>query len=126
MNIVDSCGWLAYLRDEANRPFFEPVLHNKNELIVPAITVYEVTRQLMSYYPEQFVTTVFKAMSVLRIEHLDASGMLSAAHAARQYKLHMADAIIWQTAQAHGAKLYTQDAALEGLPGVVYRAKQQL
>ncbi len=35
----------------------------------------------------------------------------------------MADAIIWQTAQTHGAALYTQDAALAQLPGLRYQAK---
>ena len=46
-----------------------------------------------------------------------------AALAAQTYKLHMADAIIWQTAQTHSAVLYTQDAALAQLPGVRYQAK---
>ena len=35
----------------------------------------------------------------------------------------MDDAIIWQTAQTHGAALYTQDAALAQLPGLRYQAK---
>jgi predicted nucleic acid-binding protein len=39
------------------------------------------------------------------------------------YKLHMADAIIWQTAQTHQATLYTQDAAFQDVPDVVYEAK---
>ncbi len=47
-----------------------------------------------------------------------------AASAALQHRLAMADAIIWQTAQTHGAALYTQDVDLQGLPGVVFRPKQ--
>jgi predicted nucleic acid-binding protein len=38
----------------------------------------------------------------------------------------LADAIIWQTAQAHGATLYTQDAALKNLPNVKFKAKPPL
>ena len=49
----------------------------------------------------------------------------ASARAAATHKLAMADAIIWQTAQAHGAALYTQDIDLQGLPGVVYRPKAQ-
>jgi len=49
--------------------------------------------------------------------------MRAAAQASRRYALAMANVIIWQTAQAHQAKLYTQDADLRGLPDVVYQAK---
>jgi predicted nucleic acid-binding protein len=42
---------------------------------------------------------------------------------AKKYQLAMADAIIWQTAQAHNATLYTQDAALKDLPNVKFQAK---
>ena len=40
-----------------------------------------------------------------------------------RYKLAMADAIIWQTAQLHQAQLFTQDGGLKDVPGVQYRAK---
>jgi predicted nucleic acid-binding protein len=35
----------------------------------------------------------------------------------------MGDAIIWQTAHLHGAKLYTQDAGLRQMPNVMFKAK---
>jgi len=67
---------------------------------------------------------VFRSMSALRVVTLDADGAYMAAQSAIRYKLHMADALIWQTAQAHGAMLYTQDAALAHLPDVKYQAKK--
>jgi predicted nuclease of predicted toxin-antitoxin system len=54
---------------------------------------------------------------------LDDAQLLAAAQNAARYKLAMADAIIWQTAQVNQAMLYTQDADLQDLPGVVYQAK---
>jgi predicted nucleic acid-binding protein len=54
---------------------------------------------------------------------LSADQMLLASVAAQTYKLAMADAIIWQTAQVHQAKLFTQDDDLKGLPNVKFKAK---
>ena len=43
---------------------------------------------------------------------------LAAASYSIDYKLSMADAIIYATAQAHGAELITSDAHFTGLPDV--------
>jgi predicted nucleic acid-binding protein len=58
-----------------------------------------------------------------RFVPLELDVFVAAASASKQYKLHMTDAIIWQTAQSHGATLYTQDAALKDLPNVKFKAK---
>jgi predicted nucleic acid-binding protein len=65
----------------------------------------------------------FAYMSLAQLAPADWALFRQAARAAAEHKLALADAIIWQTAQAHGAALYTQDADLQGLPGVVYRPK---
>lgn len=62
-------------------------------------------------------------MSKGQIVHLDSDGLRLAAIASLRYKFAMADAIIWQTAQMHGAQLFTQDADLKDAPGVQYRVK---
>ena len=46
---------------------------------------------------------------------------LSAALTSLKYKLPMADSLIFATAQAHGAVLWTQDDHFKSLPGVNYR-----
>jgi predicted nucleic acid-binding protein len=43
---------------------------------------------------------------------------LAAASLSIDYKLPMADAIIYTTAQAHHSELITSDAHFSGLPGV--------
>jgi uncharacterized protein len=121
--MVDSCGWLEFFLGDRNRAFFEPVLADTQHLLLPPLVVYEVCRRIHTLYDASAAERAFRAMSTVPIAQLDANGMFAASLASQRHKLHMADAIIWQTAQAHGATLYTQDAALQGLPGVAYQAR---
>lgn len=123
MNIVDSCGWLEHFLAGPNADFFAPVLQDADHLMVSALSVFEVCRRVVTLYGADQAEVVHRAMASLPVVQLDAAGMHLAALNSVKHKLHMADAIIWQTAQAHGALLYTQDAALSSLPGVVYQAK---
>jgi predicted nucleic acid-binding protein len=54
---------------------------------------------------------------------LDTRLALAAAEISDRHKLATADAIIYATAQAHGADVLTCDAHFEGLPGVILIAK---
>lgn len=123
MNVVDSCGWLEYIADGPNAMFFEPALIDLTRLIVPSITIYEVCKRVLLQSGQAFAERAVKAMSRGNVVHLDANNLQLAAIASVQYKLAMADAIIWQTAQLHQAQLFTQDADLMFAPGVQYRAK---
>lgn len=123
MNVVDSCGWLEYFADGSNASFFEPALTDLPNLIVPAITIYEVCKRVLVQSGQTFADRAVNAMSRGQVVHLDPDNLLLAAIASVHYKLAMADAIIWQTAQLHEAQLFTQDADLIDVPGVRYRAK---
>ena len=124
MNVVDSCGWLEHLIGGSNSHFFEPILADQDRLLIPQLVIYEVCRRVLQFGAPGTADKVFRSMSALHVVTLDADGAYMAAQSAIRYKLHMADALIWQTAQAHGAMLYTQDAALAHLPGVKYQAKK--
>ncbi len=123
VNVVDSCGWLEHLIGGSNAQFFEPILLDQDQLLIPQLVIYEVCRRVLQFGAPGTADKVFRSMSALRVVTLDADGAYMAAQSAIRYKLHMADALIWQTAQAHGAILYTQDAALAHLPDVKYQAK---
>ncbi len=123
MNVVDSCGWLEYFADGPNASFFEPALSDLPNLVVPAITVYEVCKRVLVQSGQTFADRAVNAMSRGQVVHLDADNLRLAAIASIRYKLAMADAIIWQTAQVHQALLFTQDVDLMKAPGVRYRAK---
>jgi len=123
MNVVDSCGWLEYFANGPNADFFAPIIENEKKLIIPQVVVYEVTRRLVHQRGEQAAQLALEFLGRGRLVGLDAAGLYSAAIAAAQYKLAMADALIWQTAITHGAQVYTQDADFKDVPKVVYRAK---
>lgn len=123
MNVVDSCGWLAYFLDDPGADFFAPAIEDTAQLLVPGIVVYEVSKRLAQLHGQAWVDKSLAYFKLGRFVHLDMTAYGQAALAAQIYKLHMADALIWQTAQTHGATLYTQDAALADLPGVRYQAK---
>lgn len=123
MNVVDSCGWLEYFANGPNADFFAPVIEDVEQLLVPAIAVFEVSRRLLHTSTQAIAEAAVEHMGKARIVHLDAQGMFNASQAAIAYRLALADAIIWQTAQTNAARLYTQDVDLRGLPGVHYQAK---
>jgi len=123
MNVVDSCGWLEYIADGPNAAFFASALIDLPKLVVPSITIYEVCKRVLVQSGQAFAERAVNAMSRGHIVHLDANNLQLAAIASVRYKLAMADAIIWQTAQLHQAQLYTQNADLMLVPDVQYRAK---
>jgi predicted nucleic acid-binding protein len=118
VNVVDSCGWLEYFANGPNADFFEPALIDDTALLVPAITLFEVSRVLLRQRGEVAAQTALAFMNRGKLADLDPSGLLRAAQASIEHRLAMADALIWQTACDLGATLWTQDADLAGLPGV--------
>jgi predicted nucleic acid-binding protein len=124
MNIVDSCGWLEYFADAPNASFFESVLMDSEQLLVPRISIYEVCRRLLHLKLPQQAEHAMTLMTKGKVVDLSPAQLLDASASAIRFQLAMADAIIWQTAQVHGAALYTQDADLKGLPLVKFKAKK--
>jgi predicted nucleic acid-binding protein len=123
VKVVDSCGWLEHIANGTNAAFFSPLLQDEADLLVPGLVVYEVSRRMIVWGQDAALQKVLKVMKRLSCPDLGLEQLHQAAVASNRYKLHMADAIIWQTAQVHRATLYTQDAALQGLPGVIFQAK---
>ena len=123
MNVVDSCGWLEYFGNGTNVDFFAPAIENVQQLIVPHLVVYEVSKRLRQLYGDDGEARGIVFLEKGRFIGGEMELMRQAAMSSKTYQLAMADAIIWQTAQTHQAKLYTQDIDLKGLPGVVFKAK---
>jgi predicted nucleic acid-binding protein len=72
---------------------------------------------------EEKADQVIAFTQVCQVIALDTEIALEAAEVCRSHKLATADAIIYATAQAKGAKLLTCDAHFEGLPGVTFIPK---
>lgn len=124
MNVVDSSGWLEYFADGPNADKFAPAIENTRELIVPALSIYEVFKRVLQQRDASAALRAVALMQQGREVVLDATLALSGAKLSVDLKLPMADSIILATARAYRATLWTQDADFEAMEGVKYFAKR--
>jgi predicted nucleic acid-binding protein len=123
MNVVDSSGWLEYFANGPNADFFAPAIENTAELVVPALSLYEVFKRVLQQRGEGDALQAVAAMMQGRVVDLDTDLALSAARVSAALKLPMADSVMLSAAQRQAATLWTQDSDLKGIPGVEYIAK---
>ena len=119
-NLVDSCGWLEYFSDGGNADFFAPAVENTERLIVPALCIAEVFKVLQRERGEDIAFAAISAMNQGRIVALDMKLAIDAAKLSLSHKLPLADSIIYATARAENAWLWTQDGHFEKLPRVKF------
>jgi predicted nucleic acid-binding protein len=123
MNLVDSSGWLEYFADGRNAKFFAPALEDTENLIVSTINIYEVFKRVLQQRGEDAALQAVALMQQANIVDVTSPIAMDAANLSAELKLPMADSIIFATARAYGATLWTQDADLDGLPGVRFTKK---
>ena len=123
MNVVDSSGWLEYFTNGPNADFFASAILDTDELIVPAISIYEVFKRILRDSNEGDALSMIAVMSKGIVIPLDMELSLDAAKFSIDLRLPMADSIILATARGHNAILWTQDSdrlIFRGLEGVEY------
>ncbi len=123
MNVVDSSAWLEYFGDGPNASAFAPAIENLDELVIPALTLYEVFKRTHQIADESVALNAAAVMMQGRVVELDAMLALGAARLSLDTGLAMADAVILATARADDAVLWTQDAHFDGLDDVEFRPK---
>ncbi|MDX2179782.1 MAG: type II toxin-antitoxin system VapC family toxin [Bryobacteraceae bacterium] len=116
MVVVDSSGWIEHLCQGPEAGFFEEALEAKP--IVPSIVLTEVRR--FSLLNGLEFGRVWARMREGMQWPLDADLALSAAELGLRHRLHISDSIIYATALAHDATLWTMDEHFEKLPRVKY------
>ena len=117
--VLDSSCWLEVFDGGARAALFEAVAAEPEKLIVPVTTLYEVFKYLARVKGAESATRAALYMQRGRVIDLDSSIVLAAAGNG----LPMADSLIYATAQAHEAMVWTQDAHFDGLTGVRYFRK---
>ncbi len=122
-NVVDSSAWLAYLADEPSGSHFARAIEDTAHLIVPAICILEVFKVVARQRGDGDALQVAALMQQGRVVDLDAALALVAAKAGIDYKLPLADGIVYATAQSVGGVLWTQDDDFEELPDVRFFRK---
>lgn len=123
LHVVDSCGWLEYFLDTPLADFFEPVILDEDQLIVPVIALYEVHKRLSQLVPAELVNQCLQVMQRGKVVALDSEAALQASALAQQYNLAMADAMMYSIALQQQATFWTQDVDYQGLPDVRFQAK---
>lgn len=118
MNVVDSNGWLEHFGDGPNPAFFEEPLLQVDELIVPAISIFEVFRRVLQQRDETSALQAAALMQQGRTLALDPALSMAAARMSCDLELPMADSIVLATARQLKAVPWTQGADFESLPGV--------
>jgi len=122
MNLVDSSGWIEYFFAESNAGYFSQPIEAVDELIVPVVCIYEVFKKVNIVGYEAQALQAVTQMKLGRVIDLTEDVALSAALISLKHKLPMADSLIYASARAHEAVLWTQDEHFRDLPGVNFRA----
>jgi predicted nucleic acid-binding protein len=124
MNVVDSSAWLEYFADGPNAGVFAPAIERTRELLVPSICLLEVFKRVLQQRDESAALQAVAAMEQGRVVPLDGPLALTAARLGVDFKLPLADSVVFATARHHDALLWTQDADFKGLPGIRFSAKR--
>jgi len=124
MILVDTCGWLEYFTEGPLAENYARFLEkDQQELLVPVIVVYEVYKFLKRETDEELALAAIAQLEGCKIAHLDSALALEAADISAEYRLAMADAIVYATARHYQAELISSDADFERLPDVRYITK---
>ena len=124
MNVVDSSGWIEYFINGTNAELFAPPIQDSENLIVPTICLYEVFKRVLLKLGDDKALKTIGQMSMGTIVDLDRSISMQAAQVSLEFKLAMADSIIFATTRAYDAALWTQDEHFKYLEGVRYIEKK--
>ena len=123
MNVVDSSAWLSYFAGDANAIIFSTPIENIEELIIPSITITEVFKIVLRQCGEDMALEVIAHMEQGKVVPLDSSLAIDSAKYGVDYKLPLADSIIYATGQKFKAIIWTQDVDFKSLEGVKYYEK---
>jgi predicted nucleic acid-binding protein len=118
MRLVDTSAWIEWLIDSDTGKAVAGALPERDQWLVPTIVQLELAKWLTREAGEDKADQAIAFTETCAVVPLDTRLALAAAEVSGREKLATADAIIYATAQAHGADVLTCDAHFEGLPGV--------
>ena len=121
--VVDTSAWIEWLTGSALGRKLARAFPDKAHCIVPTLVQLELSKWLLRERGEEIADQVIAYTQKCVVVPLDTAIALLAAELHRQHKLATADAVIYATAQRHGAQLLTCDVHFQRLPGVVLYSK---
>lgn len=123
MLVVDTSVWIEWLVGSPLGKKLGKEFPDKSECIVPTLVQLELSKWLVRELGDEQADQVIAYTQKCVVIPMDTRIALLAAEMHRQYKLATADAIVYATAQEHGANVLTCDAHFEKLPRVAYFRK---
>ncbi len=124
MKLVDSCGWLEYLADSKNAEFFSKAINDFENLIIPTICITEVFKKVLKEKGENEALLIVSMMKQGNVINLDENIVLMAAKYGLDYKLPLADSIVYATGIKYKAEILTHDTDFKDLTGVIFFPKK--
>ena len=122
-HVLDSSGWIECLDAGPNTPHFAPVLRKLPDLIVPAIVLTEVRKVVLQQRSREQADDIVRTMRTGEIVSIDEDIALAAAEFFVQFRLPLADSLIYAVSRARHATLWTQDEHFKDVPHVRYFPK---
>jgi predicted nucleic acid-binding protein len=106
-----------------NARHFRAVIKRTEEVIVPALVLYEVSKQAFLWQGEEYAKAIAVMLGASIYVEVSREIVAVAVDASIRHKLTTADSLIYATALEHDATLWTQDKHFRDLPHVKYFEK---
>ncbi len=123
MRVVDTSAWIEVLDGSPAGGRVRGELPDLDQWLIPTIVIFELAKWVARVRGEDVADEVAAYADNCMVAGLDTDIALSAAEISVRHKLAAADAIVYATAQAHGADILTCDRHFENLPGVRFIPK---
>lgn len=120
---LDSSAWIEIAHQGPNARRFLQAAGDLTKVVVSTITLYEVWKYTATNADEARAQQLVDLLQQGVVIPPDAAISLSAAALSVKHKTAMADSLIYATALAYKATLWTQDSDFEKLPHVKYLPK---
>ncbi|MCL2845699.1 MAG: type II toxin-antitoxin system VapC family toxin [Chitinivibrionia bacterium] len=124
MNVIDTCLWIEYFLGKDIDVSISNAIRDTSNLLVPTICIYEVYRKALPEKGGAFADVLVEIMEKGNVVDINSDLAVLAAKISKQYKLPMADSIIYATAQMNNATVWTQDKHFQNLEAVNYFPKK--
>ena len=124
MRLVDTSVWVEWLTGSSLGAELAAGLPAREQWLVPTIVQLELAKWLTREVGEDKADLAIAFTETCLVADLDTATALAAADLCAKHKLATADAIVYATALAHGADLFTCDRHFEDLPHVHFVPKK--
>jgi len=115
--LLDSWAWIEFLKDAPHANKVAPYLEQPHDIIMSTTNVAEIYLFLLRHDKETLLPYIVERCNIILLTEELA---VKAAKIKHKHKMGLADAIVYATAQEHGATLITGDPDFKNKPGVKY------